>query len=140
MNWYSNGHFEDKESGITGWGFLPTLEQQQDRDATLIIDLQLRGYNFAEVLPTRSKRDRINWRFGNAEQHLETHWQIFEPGYATEEDELIAESTDRKIQEYRDAYKDVWCVSPTADMKIEAGYFEEFPEGHGAIAIMVLDS
>jgi len=90
-------HFEDRESGIAGYGFLSTAEQQADRDLVFIMELESQGYTLADVLQTRSKKPYVNWRHGDPGKYVETHWQIFEPGYASEEDENTTQETLRKF-------------------------------------------
>ena len=137
MSWSEDLRFEDLEHGITGWGTLPTPEQQADRDVAFIMDLQIQGFTCAEILSTRSVKKGVNWRYGDPEIHMEAHWQMFEAGYASEEDEITASETIRKINEYRKDFEDVLLAPPDDDMRFEAGHYETLPEGHGLIAVMV---
>lgn len=136
VNWYEDTRYQDPGSGITGWGFLPNAEQQAVRDEVFLMDLTIQGFSLAAVLPTRAVNERVNWRCGDPEVYLETHWQLFRPGYASVEDEQIATSTLETIERLREGHE-VVCIEPTTQMKLDMGIQDDLPEGHGLVAVMI---
>jgi hypothetical protein len=116
---------------------LPTRQEQRDADAIYIMELEMAGFRAAAILETRTRLAGINWRHGDLEEYLETHWQSFEPGFASEEDEKMQEETLRRLEEYRATYGsiNVRCANPTEDMALLAGYLPDYP--HGLVLVMV---